>query len=94
MDWQARYHTLHSVFEDPLRTKYYTQWIIGAFACRLAPKIMCIKIYTHTKKTPSIIIIKRVKEDNRMSTNRKDGAFLAPNNKGGVLNIMQYLFGY
>ena len=49
MNWQARYH-LHSVFEDPLRTKYYTQWIIGAFACRLAPKIMCIKIYT----TPNI----------------------------------------
>ena len=27
-----------------------------------------------------------------MSTNRKDGAFLAPNNKGGVLNIMHICF--
>ena len=53
------------------------------FACQLPPKIMCIKIYTHQKIT-SIIIIKRVKEDNRMSTNRRERAFLAQNNKGGV----------
>ena len=57
------------------------------FACQLPPKIMCIKIYTHQKIT-SIIIIKRVKEDNRMSPNRREGDFLAPNNKGGVLNVM------
>ena len=57
------------------------------FACQLPPKIMCIKIYTHQKIT-SIIIIKRVKEDNRMSPNRRERDFLAPNNKGGVLNIM------
>ena len=57
------------------------------FACQLPPKIMCIKIYTHQKIT-SIIIIKRVKDDNRMSPKRRDSAFLAPNNKGGVLNVM------
>ena len=57
------------------------------FACQLPPKIMCIKIYTHQKIT-SIIIIKRVKDDNRMSPKRREGDFLAPNNKGEVLNVM------
>ena len=47
MNWQARHPT--QCIEDPLRTEYYTQWIIGAFTCRLPPKIMCIEIYTHQK---------------------------------------------
>ena len=44
------------------------------------------------KITSIIIIIKTVKKDSTMSKNWRDSAFLAPNNKGGVLNITHICF--
>ena len=64
------------------------KWIIRHLRANFHLKLCALK-YTHTKKITSIIIIKRVKEDNRMSTNRRERAFLAQNNKGGVLNVMR-----